>query len=160
MSSEKQQARHRLHDLAREASLLRRTGSRAHALERLHPLLVGEGPVLSFQSLPDEPDLTLFNQWLAEQGRLRLEPSHRPGHTVRLDPTLVYDPEEPLDVILVPGIGFTEAGHRLGRGHGHYDRLLSRLPCRLRIGICWTEQLTPTLPTDPWDQPVHLVITF
>ena len=160
MSSEKQRARHRLHDLAGEASLLRRTESRSHALERLVPLLTREGPVLSFQSLRDEPDLTLLNQWLAEQGRLRLEPSHRPGHTVPLDPTLVYDPEEPLDVILVPGLGFTEAGQRLGRGHGHYDRLLSQLNCRQRIGICWTEQLIESLPADPWDEPVHLVITF
>ena len=31
---------------------------------------------------------------------------------------------DPLDLVFVPGLGFTQAGQRLGRGRGDYDKLL------------------------------------
>jgi 5-formyltetrahydrofolate cyclo-ligase len=61
------------------------------------------------------------------------------------------------DLILVPLIAVDPHGARLGRGKGHYDRVLGRLRksgARL-IGVGWPiQRLEDTIPTDPWD--VHL----
>ena len=61
------------------------------------------------------------------------------------------------DLILVPLIAVDPHGARLGRGKGHYDRVIARLKrsgARL-IGVGWQMQrLEDTIPTDPWD--VHL----
>ncbi len=69
------------------------------------------------------------------------------------------DAAAPATVVLVPGVGFTPDGRRLGRGAGEYDRLLIRYPAALRIGIACEMQLVPALPDEPWDQRVHLVVT-
>lgn len=62
------------------------------------------------------------------------------------------------DVFLVPGLAFTKAGERLGRGKGYYDRYLSNLK-GARIGICFEEQLLSELPIDELDQRMNFVIT-
>lgn len=64
----------------------------------------------------------------------------------------------PGDVVIVPGVGFTRAGDRLGRGGGHYDRLLSRSPAT-SIGVAFDIQLVLELPTEPHDRGVDLVVT-
>ncbi len=65
-----------------------------------------------------------------------------------------------LDAILVPGIAFTRAGRRLGRGGGYYDRLLARCsPRTARIGVCFDCQIVDDLPAEAHDQPVDVVIT-
>ncbi len=70
----------------------------------------------------------------------------------------------PSTVLLVPGLGFTDDGRRLGRGGGHYDRLLRTLsddtadpvlPC----GIVLEAQLVPDLPAEPHDQRVRMIVT-
>ena len=61
------------------------------------------------------------------------------------------------DLVLVPLIAVDPHGSRLGRGRGHYDRVLGRLRrsgAKL-IGIGWSiQKLEDTVPADPWD--VHL----
>ncbi len=65
-----------------------------------------------------------------------------------------------LDLVLVPGLAFDRQGRRLGRGGGHYDRLLARLsPGCLRIGLCFAGQVRDGLPVAPWDQGVDAVAT-
>lgn len=65
-----------------------------------------------------------------------------------------------LDLVIVPGLAFTSDGRRLGRGGGHYDRLLAALPgsCHT-IGVCFVEQLVDELPIEPHDRHVDEVIT-
>lgn len=158
MSSPKATLRHHLIALGRDAARQRRTKSSSRVLGLLMPLLGGDGAILSFQSLPSEPDLHEVNSWLALSGRLRLELPHEHKMLMTQPTWTVYQEGEPLEAILVPGVGFTLKGDRLGRGAGHYDRLLARAaPCQ-RIGVCWQEQLLEEIPLDPWDQPVSLVI--
>jgi len=65
-----------------------------------------------------------------------------------------------LDVVIVPALAFDHQGHRLGRGGGFYDRFLATLPPHVRtIGVAFNAQLLLTIPTDPHDFPVHLIIT-
>jgi 5-formyltetrahydrofolate cyclo-ligase len=66
-------------------------------------------------------------------------------------------PEVEPDLILVPLIAVDPHGARLGRGKGHYDRVIARSKrngAKL-IGVGWPMQrLEDTVPADPWD--VHL----
>jgi len=62
-------------------------------------------------------------------------------------------------LFVVPGIAFDLRGHRLGRGHGAYDRALVRHPAATRIGIAYEFQVVPLLPTAPWDIPMDAVVT-
>jgi len=64
----------------------------------------------------------------------------------------------PADVVIVPGVGFTRAGDRLGRGGGHYDRLLAHCAAA-SIGVAFDIQLVGELPTEPHDRGVDLVVT-
>jgi 5-formyltetrahydrofolate cyclo-ligase len=64
-----------------------------------------------------------------------------------------------LELILVPGIAFARDGHRLGFGHGYYDRALAAAPRALRIGLCHEFQLVDHLAPRPGDEPVDLIVT-
>jgi 5-formyltetrahydrofolate cyclo-ligase len=73
-----------------------------------------------------------------------------------LQPKATAPPVEP-DVILVPLIAVDQRGTRLGRGKGHYDRVLAPLRrngARL-IGVGWPlQRLSEEIPRDPWDVPM------
>lgn len=63
-------------------------------------------------------------------------------------------------IALIPGLVFDREGHRLGRGAGIYDRLLSDLPPNaLRIGLVHADRVVPRLPREAHDIPMHMVIT-
>ena len=74
-----------------------------------------------------------------------------------LQPKASAPPVEP-DLVLVPLIAVDAAGTRLGRGKGHYDRVLAKLRrngARL-VGVGWPMQrLEADIPHDPWDVPLH-----
>jgi 5-formyltetrahydrofolate cyclo-ligase len=67
-------------------------------------------------------------------------------------------PEVQPDLILVPLVGIDSRGTRLGRGKGHYDRVLARLRrsgARL-IGVGWpVQRLAASIPAQEWDVPLH-----
>lgn len=69
-------------------------------------------------------------------------------------------PMEEIDAVLVPGLAFDQQGRRLGRGGGHYDRLLARLPgdC-VTIGLAYDWQVVDSVPAEAWDQPVDWLAT-
>ena len=61
--------------------------------------------------------------------------------------------------VLVPGRAFDHDGGRLGRGGGFYDRFLATLPANcVTIGVCSQVQLVASVPHDPHDIRVKLVI--
>jgi len=67
---------------------------------------------------------------------------------------------EEVDVFVVPGVLFDRAGRRLGRGGGHYDRLLARRRSDATlVGICYADRVIDELPEEPWDVPMHAVVT-
>lgn len=63
------------------------------------------------------------------------------------------------DIILTPLVGFDSRGNRLGQGAGHYDRAFVLWPDAWRIGIAWSVQQVDALPRDPWDVPLHMIVT-
>jgi 5-formyltetrahydrofolate cyclo-ligase len=62
------------------------------------------------------------------------------------------------DVILVPGLAFTERGARLGRGAGFYDRFLACTP-GARIALCYEPQILDSLPVGAHDLRVQVLVT-
>ena len=76
----------------------------------------------------------------------------------------ILEPENPIkikevDVFLVPGVAFTATGKRLGRGGGYYDKLLSKYPDTLKIGITFNERIMQDLPTESHDISMDYVFT-
>jgi 5-formyltetrahydrofolate cyclo-ligase len=63
------------------------------------------------------------------------------------------------DIILTPLVGFDRRGHRLGQGAGHYDRAFAAHPDAWRVGVALSVQEVERLPNDPWDVPLHAVVT-
>jgi 5-formyltetrahydrofolate cyclo-ligase len=64
-----------------------------------------------------------------------------------------------IDWILVPGVAFDAAGHRLGYGGGYYDRLLPELPRAPRVAGAFELQLVAALPRAPHDCIVDTIVT-
>ncbi|SFR58063.1 5-formyltetrahydrofolate cyclo-ligase [Pseudidiomarina maritima] len=72
-------------------------------------------------------------------------------------------PLNQLNVLLVPLVGFDALGNRMGMGGGFYDRTLSAWRQGkinvLPIGLAMDCQYVDTLPVQPWDVPLSMVIT-
>ncbi len=65
-----------------------------------------------------------------------------------------------IDVLLVPGVGFDRAGHRLGHGQGYYDRFLKTLPpTTVRMGLAFACQVVEQLPVEPHDATVTTLVS-
>lgn len=136
--------------------------------------------ILSYGSFNDELNTWKLNQQLACEGRLllpRVEGNHLIIHHVTdlqedLTPSrwgiLEPKPSCPtiaptqISLVLIPGLAFDHAHHRLGYGKGHYDRFLSSLsPSTKTIGLGFREQLSEELlPTHPTDIPLHSLLLF
>ena len=65
------------------------------------------------------------------------------------------------DVVVVPCVGFTAAGHRLGYGGGYYDRWLAAHPHAVAVGVAWSvsEIDAATFAARPHDLRLALVVT-
>jgi 5-formyltetrahydrofolate cyclo-ligase len=133
--------------------------------------------VATFDPLPFEPHVELL--WEGEPRRflyprvvdngLALIEVRDPAELHRVPGFAFREPQLPagpffsvhdLDLILVPGIAFTRSGRRLGRGGGHYDRLLASLaPTTPRLGVCFSTQIVDDLPVEEHDMAVDAVIT-
>jgi 5-formyltetrahydrofolate cyclo-ligase len=65
-----------------------------------------------------------------------------------------------IDLVIVPGLGFTPDGHRIGRGMGFYDRFLSQPDfLGLSCGLAFEEQLVESLPVLEHDMPLSMLAT-
>jgi len=63
-----------------------------------------------------------------------------------------------IDLVIVPGLGYTSKGYRIGFGGGYYDRFLSDYEGNT-ISLAFPEQIIPSLPLEPHDIPVKKLIT-
>ncbi len=65
-----------------------------------------------------------------------------------------------IDLVVVPGVVFDEAGHRLGFGAGFYDRFLTLLPSTAKtVAFSFEMQIVKEVPCLPHDVPVDYIIT-
>ena len=61
-------------------------------------------------------------------------------------------------LVLMPGLAFDPAGHRIGYGGGFYDRFLAAEPNHPTLALCYGFQMVDHLQTEEFDIPVDLVL--
>ena len=67
--------------------------------------------------------------------------------------------DDPTALVLMPGLAFDPAGHRVGYGGGYYDRFLVEEPDHPLVALCYDFQMLERLEVENHDIPVDLVIT-
>jgi len=135
--------------------------------------------VLLFFPVPSEPDIAPLLADALDAGKLLALPRFNAA-TNAYEAVRVVDPvrelatgpfqvREPaamcpvvplnrLDLALVPGLGFDARGHRLGRGKGHYDRLLAGFGGR-KIGVAFDFQIMAEVPCEAHDIVLDDIVT-
>jgi 5-formyltetrahydrofolate cyclo-ligase len=118
---------------------------------RLAEALLAEGKALCLPRTVDRMGTMEFRAWA-------------PGDALEGGPFSTRHPPAtaPLchpDAIIAPLLAFDDRLMRLGQGGGYYDRAFARYEDALRIGLGWSVQQVEEVPSDPWDVPLHLVIT-
>ena len=66
------------------------------------------------------------------------------------------------EIVIVPLVAFDRRGGRLGYGGGFYDRTLEHLRSvqpTMAIGFAYAAQEDKSLPLEPTDQPLDLIVT-
>ncbi|MGV8827569.1 MAG: 5-formyltetrahydrofolate cyclo-ligase [Breznakibacter sp.] len=124
--------------------------------------------ILAYWAMPDEVQTKLLiNKWngckkfylpvvVGDDLEFRLyegaESLEARGKFNILEPTGPLLPNDArVDMILVPGVAFTEKGARLGRGKGYYDRILSRFPEAYKLGMAFGFQVVDEIPMESHD---------
>jgi 5-formyltetrahydrofolate cyclo-ligase len=65
-----------------------------------------------------------------------------------------------IDLVIVPGLGFTNTGYRIGRGMGFYDRFLAQSEfLGISCGLAFSEQVVDDLPVLDHDVPLSMLAT-
>ena len=108
---------------------------------------------------------TVAVPWIVSQNEMQAArlvtlqdlPPDRYGIRTVPEPVEIISPDR-IDLLFVPGAGFTKMGHRMGRGAGYYDRFLAQTR-GFRLGIACDKLLREKIPVGVYDQPVEALVT-
>lgn len=112
------------------------------------------GHELALPWFADRDSPMQFRRWRDPYNEDELET----GPFGMLQPPATSEPAQP-DLLFVPLVGFTATGDRLGQGGGHYDRWLAANPKVRAIGLAWDCQRVESLPFEPHDRRLAMVVT-
>lgn len=144
------------------------------------------GKVHIFTSFGSEPDTHAIREYALHLKKTVyvpvIERERREFHNVQVQPGMKYEPglfgiPNPVfkntapkflekselhlsekDVVIVPLLAFNGKLHRIGYGHGYYDRFLNRNPA-FTIGIAFDSQRIEDIPTEDFDVSLDMIIT-
>ncbi len=109
----------------------------------VYPLSHVHGRILSFRAITSESEL--------EPGRLGVREPTNAAELIAV---------ENVDLFVVPGLGFSKDGKRLGRGGGYYDATLkAALERSRRVGLAFNDQVVDDIPINQDDVVMDLVVT-
>ena len=72
--------------------------------------------------------------------------------------TLPAIPKSKIDLVIVPGLAYSEKGYRVGFGGGYYDRFLADYK-GTTISLVFKEQKLVSIPVEAFDIPLDFLIT-
>lgn len=171
-------------EMRRRLSMLT-AGERERASEQIRDLLMQaefwqkSGSVLLYAPLADEPDLWPVVESALDSGKMVSLPRHDSStdtysvyrvKDLAMDvATGFYGIREPkmhcekislnqLDLIVAPGLAFSGAGYRLGRGKGYYDKLLAGFT-GFKCGVGYEWQYGPAVPGENHDVHFNCILT-
>jgi 5-formyltetrahydrofolate cyclo-ligase len=139
------------------------------------PRFVAARTVAAFMPLGDEPPLREAVERWAQSKRMvvpKIEGDEMHFCDFRADEmasgafgiaepqTTATCPPEQIEVMIVPAVGLTRQGARMGRGRGYYDRYLGQHNAAsiYKISTCFACQLVEELPTEPHDVVMDRVV--
>ena len=151
----------------------------AHLLEFIHSRRLKN--ICITHSLPDEIDTQNFlnNQTLnlrfylpkvnKERNELSIHLVENIKNDLKLGTLNILEPitdeeknwQKKVDCMVVPARAMDIEGNRLGRGKGHYDRLLAKVDAQKTVVVCMIYhcQLLAEVPTESFDVPIEYCIT-
>ena len=106
-----------------------------------YPICDGQGGMIA--AIPFQ------NQWETDKYGI-VEP--------KLNKSRLIMPYE-IDLIVVPGVAFSDTGARVGWGAGYYDKYLKICAKAYRMGVCFCEQIQNDIISDEWDVHMQSIIT-
>jgi 5-formyltetrahydrofolate cyclo-ligase len=182
----RQSSRKKLQQLRTKITLSEQKIASAIITEQLshQPIFLRSQTIASYQAIQHEinPSALIYKAWQINkncylpvlQGQKLLFCAYqadtllKKNHLNIPEPPLALDtcisPGD-IDLVLVPLVGFTERGQRLGMGGGFYDRsfaflLNSPRPARpFLLGLAYEWQKLAALTEKNWDVPLNAVIT-
>ena len=136
--------------------------------EQLIKLIESRAPskVASYSPIANEPDVSDFNDWLADKGMLLLPRIVGEGlefatGSLARGPMGILEPQGPgvaPDLLIIPAVAVDLRGNRLGRGKGFYDRALALLEVPA-FAVVFDPEVIEKLPLEPHDRAVNGVVT-
>jgi 5-formyltetrahydrofolate cyclo-ligase len=180
MVSEKELLRGRIRNLRRQLDPSRRDLASAAIFSRLETLPVFQQAqaIQTYVALRHEVDTHELIRRLLREGKQVAVPKVESGSELRqyfikdfseLRPGAfgILEPEsvpnrlaspEQFDLVLVPGLAFDRAGHRLGAGKGYYDRFLAQVSAP-KIALAFAFQIFEKVLIEAHDQQVDMIVT-
>ena len=80
------------------------------------------------------------------------------GNFEIMEPKDSCEKAEKIDCVLIPTVGVSKSGVRLGYGKGYYDRFLSLIDA-VKISLTYSKQIVKSIPNDSHDVKMDLIVT-
>ena len=80
------------------------------------------------------------------------------GHFEIMEPNDNCEKAKKIDCVLIPTVGVSKLGVRLGYGRGYYDRFLSSTDI-VKISLTYSKQIVKSIPTSEYDVKMDWVVT-
>lgn len=173
--SEKTKIRRRIRNKKNILSDMEKSQSSVSVFEKIEalPEFINAKSILLYWSLPDElPTHSFIVKWSTKKqmllpmvkGDKMLIKPFTTADELRKSDMGIWEPEaqkeyqRQIDLVIAPGIAFDKNKNRLGRGKGYYDRYFNNKNIT-KIGVCYDFQLLETIPTEPFDVKMDIIIT-
>ena len=120
----------------------------------IHELLFSLGFEISLPCINDKDQNLIFRNWKVNDDLVK----NKYGILQPKEDAIEDYPE----IIIVPLVGFSISGYRLGYGGGYYDRFIdekNKVGKLITVGFGYTFQEVSNLPIEPHDQKLNWILT-
>ena len=80
------------------------------------------------------------------------------GHFEIMEPKDSCEKAKKIDCVLIPTVGVSKLGVRLGYGYGYYDRFLSSTDA-VKISLTYSKQIVKSIPSNSHDIKIDWIVT-